>query len=74
MVKFVEILELLDNYGQEEIVRAMDKLLGYGIVPTYETVKNVLEQKEIRYEEFEYPGIKIEVGDPQIYDSLAAHS
>ena len=74
VVKFVEILELLDNYGQEEIVRAMDKLLGYGIVPTYETVKNVLEQKEIRYEEFEYPGIKIEVGDPQIYNSLAAHS
>jgi len=74
VVKFVEILELLNNYKQEDISRTMDKLLEDGITPTYETVKNVLEQREIRHEEFEYPGIKIEPGDPQIYDSLVRHS
>jgi hypothetical protein len=74
VVKLVEIFKLLDKYGQEEISRSMDKLLGYGIVPTYETVKNLLEQKEIKHEEFEYSWIKIEMGDPQIYNSLVVRS
>jgi len=70
VVKFVEMLELLKDYTQEDIARSMNKLLGYGVIPTYETVKNMLEQKEIKYEAFEYPCIKVELGDPQIYNNL----
>ncbi len=49
----------------------MEKLFGYGIIPTYEALKNILEQKpDPQYEEFEYPSLKIKAGDPAVYDAL----
>jgi transposase len=68
---FIDILFLLKSYEQRRITGAMEKLFGYGIIPTYEALKNILEQKpDPQYEEFEYPSFKIETGDPGIYDSL----
>jgi len=68
---FIDILFLLKKYKEKEIVKAIDKLFGYGIIPTYETLKNILEQNpDPQYEEFEYPSFKIKTGDPAVYDSL----
>lgn len=68
---FIEILFLLKKYEEEKITNAIDELLGYGIIPTYETLKNVLEQKpNPQQEEFEYPSLKIEIGEPSVYDAL----
>lgn len=68
---FIDILFLLKRYEQKKIASAIDKLFGCGIVPTYETLINMLEQKpDPQYEEFEYPSLEIEPGDPNVYDSL----
>ncbi len=68
---FIDILFLLKKYKEDRITGAMEKLFGYGIIPTYETLKNILEQKpDPQYEEFEYPSFEIKTGDLGVYDSL----
>ncbi len=68
---FIEILYLLKGYEQNKITMAIEELFGNGIIPTYETLKNILEQKpDPQYEEFEYPSFEIKTGDPAVYDSL----
>ncbi len=69
---FIEILYLLKGYEQNKITMAIEELFGNGIIPTYETLKNILEQKpDPQYEEFEYPSsFQIKTCDPGVYDSL----
>ena len=69
--EFIEMLFLLKKYEEEKITKAIDELFSYGIIPTYDTLKNVLEQKPTpKDEEFEYESLKIEIGEPSVYDSL----
>ncbi len=69
--EFIEMLFLLKKYEEEKIIKAIDELFSYGIIPTYDTLKNVLEQKPTpQDEEFEYASLKIEIGEPSVYDSL----
>jgi transposase len=42
---FIEVLSLLKEHKEEKMVKAINELFSYGVIPTYETLKKVLEQK-----------------------------
>ncbi len=68
---FIEILSLAKSYEDEHLEKSIKALMQSGVIPTLETIKNFLEQKDMQQtESFYYPGINIDTVEPCVYDSL----
>jgi hypothetical protein len=68
---FIDILSLMKSYDEEHLANSIKALMQNGVIPTQETIQNLLEQKETKeIESFYYPGISIEIGEPSVYDKL----
>jgi len=68
---FIDILSLIKSYDEEHLANSIKALMQNGVIPTQETIQNLLEQKETKEtESFYYPGISIEIGEPSVYDKL----
>ncbi|WP_287006295.1 hypothetical protein [Desulfurella sp.] len=64
---FIEILSLAKSYEDEHLEKSIKALMQSGVIPTFETIKNFLEQKDIQQtESFYYPGITIDTVEPCI--------
>jgi len=69
--EFVQLLELLKDYDEKTFCEKIEKLFENGIIPTVDIMRNLLQQKPIQYEPFDYPlKIQIDHGDPSEFDRL----
>ena len=70
--EFVQLLELLKDYDEKTFCEKLEELFENGIIPTVDIMRNLLQQKPIQYEPFDYPlKIQIDHGDPSEFDKLA---
>jgi|OM-RGC.v1.001812560 transposase len=69
--EFVQLLELLNDYDEKTFCEKIEELFENGIIPTADIMRNLLQQKPIQYETFDYPlKIQIDHGDPSEFDRL----